>query len=396
MYYNLSIQSDSNLQHFLISNTFFPENECFNLSTNLAELNADREILEKFNQFTPSAAEEDSVSVSNLDLHTSFVEFEEQDSGLIIYGLGGYAFTHVLPGLQDLKRLACVDYKYMRAREFKENHGFKYFFQTPDETENLLRQTRSPVVVIATYHSDHARLAKWVFEKNSNAIIFIEKPPCVTLDDLEMLEYIYRAGAKIEVGFNRRYAPIYRKIKKVVSGKKLFITFSIKEVLIKQNHWYNWPNQGTRLTGNLVHWIDLANYWIDAEPIDLVMNFSNTSLDDFTLSVSYDDGSLVNITCSDKGNSLRGVQELAEIRFDSQTILVDDNLGYRHIKTDGRNFNRRMQFRNKGHSIMYEEFNKNIKSEIFNYKLDDLVRTSKVTVAATEMLLKGLHHKKIV
>jgi len=169
----------------------------------------------------------------------------------------------------------------------------------------------------------------------------------------------------------------------------LIITISVKEVLIEKNHWYYWGNQGSRITGNLIHWVDLANYWIDSEVSSITMNSSRLSSEDLNISIAYQNGSIANITVSDKGNSLRGVQELIEIRFNNETILIQDYLKYIHIKSSGRKETRSFIRRDKGHARMYKEFRNNLKTGAFVYSLKDLERTSVNTIRASRMLLEG-------
>lgn len=397
LYLNCSLQSQENKEHFIISNSFIKLNdmEHFNNIVN-------QDVLK--DNFSAFSNQYDSIEQLANEIDDKLIvpikhkspKSKETKEGLFIFGLGGYTFTHVLPNLKRLPRIACVDYKYGRSKLFAEKFNFEYHLLHSFQSKQLLLDVKNPVVVIATYHSDHSSLAKWIFDINPNAYIFVEKPPCLTEMDLKYLQNIYHNNGNIEVGFNRRYVKINQNVKKTVQGKKLFITFSIKEVLIKNNHWYNWSNQGTRLSGNLVHWIDLGNYWVDSNPTSLVMNFSEDSLDDFTLSISYSNGSLVNITCSDKGNSLRGVQELAEIRFNQETILIQDNLTVRHIKSNGKSSVKKYLIRDKGHSNMYKEFMKNIQgNKSFNYSLTDLERVSIITTKASQMLKNKINFSRL-
>lgn len=391
LYVNCSIQSQKNVDLFIIDCKFYKVGSVDNFYTMVKDSSfMESGFLNHFNQYSNKSDYQYFGLNSFISVPKCYVSpnIKKINEGLFIFGLGGYAFTHILPGLSKLKRIACVDYKAERSMMFKEKFNFEHSLFHPYQTKDLICETKNPVVVIATYHSDHAQLAKWIYELNPNARIFIEKPPTVTQGDYLLLKELFEKNANIEIGFNRRFVPLNRKIKSILNTQKVFITFSIKEVLIKDNHWYNWENQGTRLTGNVVHWIDLANYWIGSEPKAIVMNFSNSGLDDFNMSISYQNGSLANITCSDKGNSLRGVQELIELRFGKQTILIEDDLIYKHIHGNGKKTVKRFLIRNKGHKNMYKHFNQNLKNNSFEYSLNDLRNTSIVTTKSTQMLIE--------
>jgi predicted dehydrogenase len=390
-YYNLSIQNQNNVNDFIVYNYFhFFDDEIE--SKNLENI-IDLIFSEKKNFIQYSQSETESKKGISFDIvNAEIVKYKTYDEGLFLYGLGGYSFTHILPNLKKIRRLACIDYKVNRSTEFKKQYDFEYCFQHPFETKELLEKTIQPIVVIATYHSDHAALARWVFDINPKTVFFIEKPPTVTLEDRKLLDYIYDNKGHIEIGFNRRYIKLNKSIKEIVDNKKIFVTISVKEVLINENHWYNWPNQGTRLTGNIVHWLDISNYWIDSNPLYINMTFSGDIKDDFVISIAFENGSFLTIISSDKGNSLRGVQEVIEIRFDNETILIEDYLRISTINSSGKKKVMNYFIRDKGHHKMYKEFSSNLQNKNFNYKKLDLNRTMLLTEKCSFMLINKINY----
>jgi len=391
-YLNISIQSQCEVGKCVIRNSFFKLKAETDVEAIIRECTT---LFERdgayFNQFDDFKIPETLNNFEFKKLNTTYYKPTTKNSkeGVFIFGLGGYAFTYILPEFRSCRRIACVDYKAERAEDFKKEFGFEVALYHPFQAEELLRTIEKPIVIIATYHSDHATIAHWAFRINSEARIFIEKPPCVNLKDLNLLSGIYQNQGSIEIGFNRRYIPVNKKIKEIVKGKILIITISVKEVLIEENHWYYWGYQGSRITGNLIHWIDLVNYWIDSEVSSITMNTSRLCSEDINISLAYQNGSIVNLTVSDKGNSLRGVQELIEIRYDNETILIQDYLKYLHVKSSGRKETRLFVMRDKGHTRMYREFRNNLKTGTFNYSLKDLERTSVITIRASQMLLES-------
>ena len=391
-YLNVSIQSQCEIEKCVIRNSFYhlkPDTDIEDVIRKCTSLYEEDGAY--FNQFSDYKIPETLNNSEYVKFTTSYnkpttINFIE---GVFIFGLGGYAYSYILPEFSSYRLIACVDYKAERADNFKKEFGFEVALYHPFQAEELLRKTERPIVIIATYHSDHATLAHWVFRINQKSRIFVEKPPCVNLGDLDLLTKVYKNRGNIEIGFNRRYIPLNKRIKEIVKGERMIITFSVKEVLIGENHWYYWGNQGSRITGNLIHWVDLANYWIDSEVSSITMNSSRLSSEDLNISIAYQNGSIANITVSDKGNSLRGVQELIEIRFNNETILIQDYLKYIHIKSSGRKETRSFIRRDKGHARMYKEFRNNLKTGAFVYSLKDLERTSVNTIRASRMLLEG-------
>lgn len=394
-YVNVSVQSQTDPSRFVISNEFFPYSK---IKYNSIQENIEH-YLDAFNQLSGKAHYEILGVKTDSPLHFALKERtynETFEQGLFVYGLGGYVRMFIMHHFKGLEKIACVDYRATVSSAFQEKYSFRYGFLISEDSFPVLKQTRYPVAIIATYHSDHARLAEAIYHANPNTQIFLEKPPAVTLEDLEKLIVLFRKGASIEVGFNRRYIPWSSVVKKQLEGKVPIITCTVKEVVISPNHWYFWENQGTRVTGNVVHWFDLANYWIQSEPVEINVMAGPENIESSAISVLYRNGSVLNITASDTGNSMRGVQERMEIRFDNETIFIDDFNSLLHIRRSGVRRVRRKIRRTKGHSRMYRDFSKKLGGgSTWNYPLKDLINTSVVTYYASKMLKEGTRNLHI-
>jgi predicted dehydrogenase len=213
----------------------------------------------------------------------------------------------------------------------------------------------------------------------------------VTLEDIKLLSALYDKGAKIEIGYNRRFIPVNKKIKELYFNMPKAINISVKEILINESHWYLWNNQGTRVTGNLTHWLDLCVFWINGLPVEINLLKSSESDETIAITILFSEGSLVNIIVSDKGNSLRGVQEHIEIRTKEETLLINDYNTFTRIHKNGRKTTQRFLKRMKGHDAMYKHLTRvyNGKSEI-NYTRTDLEVTALITYYITEMYTQDI------
>ncbi|MEJ7912533.1 MAG: hypothetical protein WKF70_05215, partial [Chitinophagaceae bacterium] len=354
-YINISTQYQTKPENFVIKNEFLPY-----AGAELFPLQKDVDFyLTQFNQFDDTEGYElfglkKSGSISLTPVQREFTQAHNE--GLFIYGLGGYVKMFILHHFKKVPKIGCVDYKSEVADAFKKKYGFAHSFISATDSLPLLRKVRKPVAIIASYHSDHASIATAVFNANPATVIFIEKPPVVTLEDLTLLINLYNKGAELEIGFNRRFIPYSKYVWQKVANQPVIITCSIKEVVISRNHWYLWHNQGTRITGNVVHWFDLGTYWTRSTPIEINLLSNPDDEETSCISVLYKNGSILNLTASDKGNSLRGVQEKIEIRFGNETIFIDDFLSLTHIKSNGRVKKRYKLLRKKGHNEMYKNF----------------------------------------
>ena len=383
LFANYSSQTSENPEHFVLRNEFFEIESTVtfqNISKN-----------KNFNQFveTPN---KNSIKLAVSEYANQEVTYAEK--GVFLYGLGDYARVYIAPNIKTENKSFCVDYNHSLAAHYKENYKYQHFGLVPEESYYALEKTKNPLAIIATYHSDHTRIAKEIFETNPSTFIFIEKPPCVTLDDIKTLTALYEKGANLEIGYNRRFIPLNQKIRDAFYVQQKVITISVKEILINENHWYFWPNQGTRITGNLTHWLDLAVFWINGEPVEINLMASPSKDETMAVSVLFSEGSLLNITVSDKGNSLRGVQENIEVRTKDETVNIQDYTQYSWTSNNGRKNTVNKSIRNKGHDAMYKHLVKayHNKAEV-KYTKEDLLKSATLTYYVSEMYKNDVRNK---
>lgn len=332
------------------------------------------------------------------------LDFELRDNvseGLFLIGCGDYSRTYSLTNFKEKAKLGATDYNENILAELE-----RFRFKSNDWRALLpiWEGTTKPIGIIASYHNDHALQASKLFETNNDGYIFVEKPPLVDFESqFHLLEGIYKNEGKIEIGFNRRHAPFSKDAKRILESfdGPTFVSITVNEVQINHSHWYHWKNQGTRITGNGCHWIDLCQFLIDSNPVKLNLIHSDKDKDDCVLIIKYEDGSVVSIFMSDKGNNLRGVQERIEIKKDNLTLLIDDYCSLTVDTDKGRSKKRRL-VRDKGHKKMYQAFKRKIDNDLHDkepfettYPLKDLKIVTKVTSTFSKMLQHGETEKDI-
>jgi predicted dehydrogenase len=168
------------------------------------------------------------------------------------------------------------------------------------------------------------------------------------------------------------------------------VTCIVKELLIPESHWYRWPTQGTRIFGNLAHWVDIGVCMIDAEPLSLVIASAANSKpgDELSMTVVFADGSRLTVVATEHGNGLRGVQEYIDIRRANVTVQIDDFLRMT-TERGGRRRIRRWRIRDKGHLAMYRAFLDGIeKGQPPSYPDRALLTTTRILAAAVDTVMR--------
>jgi predicted dehydrogenase len=310
-----------------------------------------------------------------------------------VLGGGDYTRSEIIPALKRgrFRLFALANREPQIAALVGREYGFE--LATTDSERAIAELPAPGLVIVATAHDSHAQLACAAVKAGHR--VFLEKPPAVTPEDVTRLASAMRdhPGA-IEIGFNRRYHPLVRKARarlKQESGPTS-ITAVVKELTFQPDHWYFWPNQGTRITGNLCHWIDLAVYLIDGQPMPVSVTLSPRmpgtepgNDEERVLTVTFEDGSLLNVLGTTRGDDIRGVQEQLEARRGHTTITIDDLWKYR-ARTDGIEHFSRTLFRDKAHTAMYREGLGRIKAGRPSiYPVRDMVVVSAIQIAASDL-----------
>ena len=322
---------------------------------------------------------------------------QESAIPVALLGAGDYARTEIIPALRaaDLSLHAVANREPQIAAMMAREHDCTVATTSPERAIGELPQPG--LVIVATAHDSHARLADMAVRAGHRA--FVEKPPTVTSEDVARLvaNMAARPGV-IEIGFNRRYHPLVRRARKRLQREAgpASITCTIKEIELEPDHWYLWPNQGTRITGNLCHWIDLAVFLLEGTPIPITVTLSpaipglEPAIDEErVLTVTFDDGSLLTIVATGRGDDIRGVQEQIEIRKGRTTIMVDD-LWRMRVRRDGIDHRSRTLFRHKAHSQMYRAALRQVsRGESATYPPRDMVVVSAIQIAASELVRSG-------
>jgi len=165
--------------------------------------------------------------------------------------------------------------------------------------------------VVATRHASHADFAERGLL--AGKAVFVEKPPCLTVDELERLrEARALSGCELAVGFNRRHAPLAVRLREHVKagGHPRHVLVRVNAGRLPDEHWLNDAEEGGgRLLGEGCHFVDLACWLVGAVPTTVqatVHPLESESMETaqrFIISLGFADGSLASVVYTDQGAS---------------------------------------------------------------------------------------------
>ena len=196
------------------------------------------------------------------------------------------------------------------------------------------------------------------------------------------------------VGFNRRFAPMVRKIKSLIVGKMQPCTFiiTVNAGAIPKDHWTQDSSiGGGRIIGEVCHFIDLLRFLAGSEIVySHAINMlpkSNTELnnDIVTISLKFKNGSIGTIHYFANGSN-KYPKERIEVFCDGSILQLNN---YRSLIGYGwKGFSKMKSMRqDKGHNGSVQSFlnaiDKGDKSPI---SFEEIIEVSKTTIEIAKFL----------
>lgn len=184
-----------------------------------------------------------------------------------IVGAGNYAGATLLPALAcsglRLKTIVSkggVTGSHL-AKKFEIEHS-------TTDLEAVLADREIDTLIVSTQHNTHARMVLDGLKAEKH--VFVEKPLCLTEEELEEIEAaVAPEGPILMVGFNRRFAPQVVRMRELlgsIQGPKALIV-TVNAGMIPATHWTQDPERGGgRMIGEGCHFIDLMRF-LSGSPI---------------------------------------------------------------------------------------------------------------------------------
>ena len=270
----------------------------------------------------------DSENVTDSRQQTVYLKTFSRRAPLVFgcIGAGNYANTKLLPVLANISNVRLKAVATLRSTSCKTAATRFGFEQATTNYHQVLEDDEINTVLIATPHSSHAELISEALR--AGKAVFAEKPLAISIEQLEKIKKaIDDAGnGRLQIGFNRRFAPLSRQIKEAfgeIAGP-LQIIIRINAGRLEYGRWVSDPEEsGGRFVGEGCHFVDLASYFVGEDPIEVHASRVQQDLDSMCVLLRYRDGSLATIVYVTSGSTLVP-KEYIEIYGGGQTAVIDD------------------------------------------------------------------------
>lgn len=280
---------------------------------------------------------------------------------LAFVGAGSYAQSHLLPHLPRndaaTARGGVMTLSGTTSKGVAERFGFEF---CTSREEDIFENERINTVFVATRHDSHARYVLKALRARKH--VFVEKPLAINPTQLEeVMTELRKADAESPrlamVGFNRRFAPLARRLKEQVGSGPMSMIYRVNAGAIPPDSWLHDKDVGGgRIVGEVCHFIDFLTYLNGSLPRTVFA----TSLPDpqdlndvVAINLSFENGSIG--TVSYFANGAKSVaKEYIEVYRSGVTATLRD---FRQLEIHGpkRRLRKRLVSQDKGQQAMVHQ-----------------------------------------
>ncbi|UPT76865.1 bi-domain-containing oxidoreductase [Sulfurovum sp. XGS-02] len=326
----------------------------------------------------------------NVQISSKIIASENVNIGLI--GAGNFTRAVLLPNLKKVNGYELVG---LCTATGVSGHGTgkKYDFKyITTDSDALLTNDDINTVLITTRHNDHAdKVLKAIKAKKH---CFVEKPLCIKEEELENIAAAYDGKHVLQVGFNRRFAPLVQKMKQTIGDAPMSITYRVNAGVIPKDVWVQDSEiGGNRIVGEVCHFIDTCSYLIGSHVAKVYascVHKNDQSIpdeDNVSIILEYKNGSTATINYFAYGDSTMP-KEYMELFSNGIAIQMNDYKELMIFK-NGKKDKIKNASQDKGFVAEFEAFKTAIKTAQPSIPFESIYNTTKTTFKILESLRSG-------
>ncbi|WP_047417867.1 bi-domain-containing oxidoreductase [Cellulophaga sp. Hel_I_12] len=309
-----------------------------------------------------------------------------------IIGAGNFTSSTILPNLKKIS----AEVKYIASSGgltstiMAKRHNIA---NSTSDYHEILKDQDVDLVFITTQHNMHAAMVLETIKAKKS--VFVEKPLALTNTELkEIVTQYQNENVTISVGFNRRFAPLAKKMKSLMGNGNtpINIVATMNAGFIPADVWvHDMQVGGGRIIGEACHFIDLCTYFTGSKVISVCMNALGVNpqenTDNASILLKYENGSNAVINYFSNGSKAYS-KERVEIYSQERTMVLDN---WRKLKTYGfKGSSKVTSKQDKGHFNQFIELiQQQQKGGEAIIPFFEIVNTTKASFAAIASLKQG-------
>lgn len=322
-------------------------------------------------------------AAGRLRMNVPLLSFRNSTPDIGVVGCGQFAFATVGYYLMRAfgRRIAtCYDADPSAQQSFEKAYGVGCPAKSFAE---VLAHGSLTTLYIASNHASHADYAVAAIRRD--LAVYIEKPIAVRYDQLvTLLRAIRESGARVFAGYNRPFSAAVRRLRREIvidPAGGFSIQCFVSGHMLAADHWYRRPDEGTRICGNLGHWLDLMVHILSWRgmpnrlAVSLTIADESEPDDNMVISMSSDRGDVLSVMLTSRCEPFEGINETIHIQH-GETICKIDNFQRMTIWQGERRVRKRFWPKDVGHRLA-----------ILQPFRDDLTRDWREIVQSTLLML---------
>lgn len=309
--------------------------------------------------------------------------------GLI--GAGNFTKSVILPNMQKVGGYELVGLctaTGVSAEGTGKKYDFKYITTDSDE---VFKNSEINSVFVTTQHNDHANKVIKAMENGKHC--FVEKPLCIYEEELEAISEAYDGKSILQVGFNRRFAPMIEKMKSKLNGQ-VSINYRVNAGIIPKEVWIQDRTiGGGRIIGEVCHFIDTCSYLIGSDVVSVyatTVQKNDQSIpdeDNVTIILNYANGSTATIAYYAYGGSAMPKEYIEAFGNGVSMQMTDfrELVVYQGSKTDKS----KSANQDKGFVNEFKAFKASVENGTPAIGFESIYNTTKTTFKILESIRSG-------
>ena len=315
--------------------------------------------------------------------------FKRKNPRIAIIGCGQFSFSTIAYFL-SAKTQYSIKYCYDISENNSNSFANFYNCKSVKNVAEILNDKDVGYVYIASDHFSHTDYA--IKCLNAQKKVHLEKPISVSEDQfLRLLKTLKETNGRLVAGYNRPFSQAIEIVDDHIRETKLPLTttMTIFGHKIPEDHWYRQQHQGTRICGNVGHWLDLSMHLMAIRgnipnKVDVAILWANVDEspdDDISISISTDFNDIINITLTSRSEPFEGINEEILIQSGDLIAKIDDfrniqywnSTDYKYIKFSPKDVGHSKSTRQITNDFS-RDWNEVILSTILMLKITDMVK----------------------
>ncbi len=330
---------------------------------------------------------------SNERIEIASTPIDKDKINFSFYGAGNYATASLIP---ILSRRSDVQLKGLVTASGRSAQGVasKYQFDFCAAGFDELLSDDTDCIVVTTRHDTHAEAVAQSIKRSKH--VYVEKPLALSVNELIEIHksHLSNPEAQIMIGFNRRFSPAIKMIQEFFSSVQspLVVNIRINAGAIPSDHWIHDPAAGGgRMIGEGCHFVDLASTIAKSNPRTVYTigsakaEKSALKNDNLCVSLSFDDGSIANITYAADGSKAMP-KEYVEVFGGGKSGVIHDFKEVVLYSGDTEVIRKKLGVQDKGQGAMLDAWVTALKSGEPCIDYSCMISTSMATIMAVESM----------